>query len=279
MRQTLYLDGRREALGVELHGSALKIARPSAAPSFAPLERTRRICCWGRVQWAGEALIACALGAIPISFLAHGRSLACVLPNRPPPRSFAALVEDAALNPAWGERLENWVESEAARAVALVMDRGADRSAAIRAALDYRGARQTLNAVARIGDDGGAPRRIWLQLQEYLHAWAIARLQAEDIPSTCFGYSSAMPNLPECVARALSPLLLPALAEQSAREVRRQKRGGRIDAFGEGGLAHRCALAFDQAEPALAARMRCILRGFERLVRDCAEEVDSCRGF
>ena len=96
---------------------------------------------------------------------------------------------------------------------------------------------------------------------------------------TCFGYSSDKPNLPEHLTRALSPLLLPVVAEQCGREAARRGSEGPIDGFGEGGLAHRCALAFDRAEPALTARMGHVLRGFEQLVRDCAEEVNPWLGF
>jgi hypothetical protein len=280
MTQTLYLDGRREPLRVDLYGAALRIGRRTAAPAFAPLGRTRRICCWGRVQWAGEALLACAARAVPISFLSQGRGVACFLPNRPPPRAFAALVEDAALNPAWSERLENWVDSEIARSLAAVVDRQSREWAAIRHHLASGDARQALRAGVRLSGGAGAARRVWRQLQEYLHAWASARLHAEDLlPLACFGYSSDKPNLPEHFTRALAPLLLPALAQQCARESRRRRPDGPLDHAGEGSLAHRCALAFDSAEPRLSALTTPLLRRFERLVRDCAEEVEIWPGF
>ena len=277
MIQSLYLDGRREPLGVEVYGAALRIVRRGTAPALAPLRGTRRVCCWGRVQWAGEALMACAAYAIPISFLSRGRSVACFLPNRPPARAFAALLEDAAIHPEWGERLENWVESEIARSLAVVAGDASAEGAAIRARLTDGDARQALRASLRLGG-AGESRRIWRHLQECLHAWATARLQTEDLGLGCFGFSSAKPNLPEHLTRALAPLLLPALAERRARENGRRRPDGPLDRSGEGSLAHRCAIAFEHAEPRLAARTRHVLRRFERLVRDCAEEVDPWPG-
>jgi hypothetical protein len=269
--QNLYLDGRREPLDIGLYGAALQISRPESAPVFAPLKRTRRICCWGRVQWAGEALIACAAHAIPISFLSHGRSIAYFLPTRPPPKAFGALLEDAVLNPAWDERLENWVDSEVVRSLRAVTDRGSHEWTAVRFLLAKGDARQAVRAALHMGRN--RPRRIWRHFQECLHAWVSARLLKEDFSFACFGYSSDKPNLPEHLTRALAPILLPALMEQGKREAERRRSDGPIDRSGEGSLAHRCALAFDHAEPQLTARMKHMLRRFERLVRDCAEEV------
>lgn len=276
MIQNLYLDGRHEPLNIGLYGTALQINRADCAPVFVPLERTRRICCWGRVQWAGEALIACATHRIPISFLSHGRSIACFLPNRPPPRAFGALLEEAVLNPAWGERFENWIDSEVIRSLHAVADRGDREWAAVRFFLARGDARQALRAGLRVG--GGRPRQIWRHLQEYLHAWVSARLLGEDIPLACFGYSSDKPNLPEHLTKVLAPLLLPPLLEQCTREAKRRRPDGPCDGAGEGRLAHRCALAFDHVEPRLVARTRHLLRRFERLVRDCAEEVEAWPG-
>lgn len=273
MIQSLYLDGRREPLRIDLYRTALQISQRDVAPVFAPLSRTRRICCWGRVQWAGEALIACAAHAIPISFLSHGRSIAFFLPARPPAKAFGALLEEAVLNPAWCERLENWIESEIIRSLAAIVVRASGEWAEVQFFLARGDARQALRAALRISR-GNQARRIWRHFSEYLHAWVSARLLAEDFSGACFGYSSDKPNLPEHLARALSPLLLPALMEQCALEAKRRGPDGPIDRAGEGSLTHRCALAFDRVEPRLDARMNHILRRFERLVRDCAEEVD-----
>jgi hypothetical protein len=262
---------------VELYGAALRIVRRESGPALAPLRRTRRICCWGRVEWAGEALFACAAHAIPISFLSQERSVACFVPNRPPAKAFAALVEDAALHPAWEARLEDWVDGETARSLAEVAARASADGAAIRALLAAGDTRQALRVSARLAS-AGEGRRIWRHLLSLLHAWASARLHSEDVPLACFGYSSALPNLPELLTRALAPQLLPILSEQRAREGRRKRPDGPMDRSGAGSLAHRCALAFDHAEPRLAAQTSPLLRRFERLIRDCAEELETWPG-
>jgi len=276
MIRTLYLDGRREPLDVVLYGAALRIDRPESASVFAPLGRTRRICCRGRVHWAGEALIACAVNAIPVSFLSHGRGVGYFLPTRPPARAFGALLEEAVLHPAWDDRFENFIDSEAVRSLHIVADGSSPQWAGVRLLLERGDARQALRAGLRLGGD--RPRRIWRHLHEYLHAWIGARLLGEDFSLACFGYSSDKPNLPEHFSRALAPLLLPTLLQQSGREAKRRRPDGPLDRSGEGSLAHRCALAFDHAEPRLVARTPHLLRRFERLVRDCAEEVDPWPG-
>jgi len=274
MNQCLYLDGRARPLRVALYGAALEVVREGEVLALAPLGRLRRISCLGRVDWAGDALMACAAGAVAVSFLRAGRAAAHFLPARPPARSFGALIEDAGLHPAWNERLEDWTDSELRRSLMLALretGQGSDSVARLVAAGDSR---QALRAGLRILGSRGPDRRILRHLLENLHAWAVERLLGKSLFLGHFGFSSDKPNLPERLAHVVSPLLLGESLEQARREAHRRRPSGPVDGAGAGGLAHRCALAFEHAEPALARRFDGALRRFERLVRDCAEEVE-----
>lgn len=274
MEQCLYLDGRARPLRIGLYGVALEIAREGAVVAFSPLPRLRRICCWGRVDWTGDALWACASRAIPISFLRGGRGAAFFLPARPPPRTFGALIDEASLHPDWANRLEDWTDGELRFSLLAALARRVELRAPVGKLLAGGDMRLAVRAGLRSLDANGPARRIWSHLSECLHAWTVEHLQREPLFLRNFAFSSDKPNVVERLAHVVSPILLPPTVDQVAREGRRRRPDGPKDAVGAGGLAHRCALAFRQAEPAVAKRFQLALRRFERLVRETAEDIE-----
>ncbi len=275
MSECLYLDGRVRPLRVGLYGVALQIERPDELPILAPLPRLRRIGCWGRVDWAGDALLACAAHSIPISFLSAGRGVACFLPALPPAKAFGALIEEASLRADWTERLENWTDSELRRSLLTALKNRPETQKAVSGLLARGDARLALRVGLRTLDSPGPVRRIWSCFQECLHGWTVERLREQSLFLGHFGFSSDKPNVPQRLALVVSPLLLSETLEQAAREARRRRPEGPAHGAGAGNLAHRCALAFDRAEPVLAKHFAGALRRFERLVRDSAEEVEA----
>ncbi len=275
MSECLYLDGRVRPLRIALYGAALQIEQPDEVPILAPLPRLRRISCWGRVDWAGDALLACAAHSIPISFLNAGRGVACFLPARPPAKTFGALIEEAGLHADWNNRLENWTDSELRRSLLAALKNRPEAQTAVSRSLALGDARLALRVGLRTLESPGPTRRIWSCLQEILHGWTVERLQTQSLFLGHFGFSSDKPNVPQRLALVVSPMLLSETLEQAQREARRRRPAGPMDGAGAGNLAHRCALAFDHAEPALAKHFAGALRRFERLVRDCAEEVEA----
>lgn len=68
LRKPLYLQGHH-SLAVVLDGPALRVRQPEQAAVFYPLARLARVISKGGVQWACEALLACADAGIPVVFL------------------------------------------------------------------------------------------------------------------------------------------------------------------------------------------------------------------
>lgn|GEM_PF-4136500 len=274
MNQVLYLDGRAQPLRVGLYGVALEVAREADRLSLAPLPRLRRICCWGRVDWSGDALLACAAHAVPISFVRGGKGSAYFLPARPPARAFGALIEDACLHPDWAARLEDWTDAELRRSLMAALRTHHKMGEAVGRLLAAGDTRLAVRATLKSLGRQGPSRRVWSHLQECLHSWSVERLRSQPLFLGHFGFSSDKPNVVERLAHVVSPILLSQAVEQMDRESRRRRPGGPGDSTGTGGLAHRCALAFGHAEPAVAKRFAAAFRRFERLVRDCAEEIE-----
>lgn len=69
LRKPLYLQGQNNGLAVALDGPALRVRQPERATVFYPLARLARVISKGGVQWACEALLACADAGIPVVFL------------------------------------------------------------------------------------------------------------------------------------------------------------------------------------------------------------------
>ena len=272
MISSLYLDGRSRLVRVGLYGAALEVGAEGDLPALTPLVHLRRVCCWGRVQWAGEALIACASRAIPICFLGHGRGIGYFLPARAAAKGFGALIEDAILHPDWSERLQNWADSELRRSMlTITADRG-DAWKPVRALVVSGDTRLALRTGLRMAGPNAPWRPIWRHLNECLHAWTIQQLLLQPLVLPDLGSSSDRPNLTHQMTLVMSPFLVPGAIDQTARERARKAPGGPIDKSGAGSLAHRCALAFKSLEPRLARHFPRALRRFESLVRTCAED-------
>jgi hypothetical protein len=112
--QTLYLDGNgaNGPLAVLVEGPALRIRAAGRADLFSPLPRLARIVSRGAVHWRIEALDACLQWGVPISFLnLKGQAIgACVPLHRPSWKSdLPVLLEAAAEQPGWRERLSDWL--------------------------------------------------------------------------------------------------------------------------------------------------------------------------
>ncbi len=275
MTSSLYLDGRAREVRVGLYGAALEIGRDSALPALAPLVRLRRVCCWGRVHWAGEALIACATRAIPICFLGHGRAIGYFLPARPAATSFAALIDEARLHPEWGHRYQDWTDSELRRSLRVIVHDRDETWRPMTVTLADGDPRQALRAGLRLAGPNAPWRPIWRHLNECLHAWAVEQLLRQPLTLPDLGNSSDRPNITHQMTLILSPLLLPAVIAQSAKEGARKAPGAPpATVRGPGGLAHRCALAFKTLEPRLVKHFSQALRRFESLVRTCAEDIE-----
>lgn len=274
MISSLYLDGRSRPVRVGLYGTALEVGAEGDLPVLTPLVHLRRVCCWGRVQWAGEALIACATRAIPVCFLGHGRGIGYFLPARPAAKCFGALIDDAVLHPDWNDRLRNWTESELRRSLLSISDARGDAWSPVKTLVTSGDTRSALRAALRLAGPNTPWRPIWRHLNECLHAWTIQRLLLQPLALPDLGSSSDRPNLVHQMAFIMSPLLVPGALAQTARERARKAPGGRVDKSGAGSVAHRCALAFNSLEPRLAKHFPRALRRFESLVRTCAEDFE-----
>lgn len=64
----LYLDGVRP-LRVQLDGPGLRVCAVGVADRMYPLQRLSRVVVCGQVDWATDALLACAEAGIPVSFM------------------------------------------------------------------------------------------------------------------------------------------------------------------------------------------------------------------
>jgi hypothetical protein len=274
MISSLYLDGRARVVRVGLYGAALEVGGEGDIPALAPLAHLRRVCCWGRVQWAGEALIACASRAIPICFLGHGRGIGYFLPARPAAKCFGALIDDARLHPQWEERLRDWTDGELRRSLLTVTSDQSATSDAIKRLVAAGDTRLALRAGLKIAAPGQPWRPIWRHLNECLHAWTVEQLLGQPLALPDLGGSSDRPNLTNQMALVLSPLMIPAAHRQAATERARKSTTPPATTAGAGSLAHRCALAFKGVEPRLAKHFPRALRRFESLVRTCAEDFD-----
>jgi hypothetical protein len=227
------------------------------------------------VHWAGEALIACAARAIPICFLGHGRGIGYFLPSRPAAKCFGALIDDARLHPDWGHRYLDWTDSELRRSLRVIIHDRDETWKPVKLVLAAGDPRLALRAGLRLAGPAAPWRPIWRHLNECLHAWTVEQLLLQPLALTDLGSSSDRPNLTHQLALVLSPLLLPAVIEQSGRERARKTPGAPAPSVrGTGGLAHRCALAFKALEPRLAKHFSQALRRFESMVRTSAEDFE-----
>jgi hypothetical protein len=274
MISSLYLDGRARQVSVGLYGTALELAGEGEPPRLAPLVHLRRICCWGRVHWAGEALIACAARAIPICFLGHGRGIGYFLPARPAAKCFSALIDDARLHPLWTERLLDWEASEFRRSLLAVVEGRDGAWTFVKALLDAGDPRLALRTGLRLAAPAAPWRPVWRNLNECLHAWTIQQLLSQPLALPDLANSSDRPNLTQKLTLVISPLLLQAAVNQAVIERNRKTPRGPAAMTGTGSLAHRCAVAFSALEPRLARFFWPALRRFESLVRTCAEDFE-----
>jgi hypothetical protein len=114
MKKALYLTGADTV--VELDGPALRVSKPGSADRWFPLQRLSRVVSAQHVRWPSDALIACALGSITVSFLDKDGSLIARWIGRHPERlngidqRLSDLVESAegmALYRQWLQGMEN----------------------------------------------------------------------------------------------------------------------------------------------------------------------------
>jgi hypothetical protein len=274
MTGSLYLDARKRVIHVGLYGSALEVGGEGEVPSLAPLARLRRVCCWGRVQWAGEALIACATRAIPICFLGHGRGIGYFLPARPAAKGFGSLIDDARLHPEWSKRLHDWTESALRRSFLAITEDRSDAWKPIDNLLAVGETRLAFRAGLRLAGPATPWRPVWRHLNECLHAWTIEQLLRQPLTLPQLGCSSDRPDVTSLMTQVLAPLLLPAAVDQARTESGRKAPDRPIDKAGAGSLTHRCTLAFNAVEPRLAKYFARAVRQFESLVRACAEDFE-----
>jgi len=271
MTQTLFLDGRRKPLQIDLYGTAIQISGADPTATLAPVARIRRIACWGRVDWTGEALLACAERQIPISWLKRDQHLALFLPARPQPRGFAALLEEASLTETWSASVDDWLRSEARRSLTDSLRQWPSLATPSLMTVMAQDPLIAVQLCLRLSRDHLTARRIWRQCMALMHAWLAERLIHEELAAGHFGASSARDNLIRLFAIALSPLILPLAIQQAAREQRRRMPAEPLASSGRGTTTHRNAIAFDHLEPSLNRHFYDSWRRFDRMVRDLAE--------
>jgi hypothetical protein len=118
----LYIQGSQTR--IEVDGPALKIALPEQAERFFPLRRISQVISAHRVDWSTEALLACAMQGITVSFLdEEGKVLARVM-GRPGERmEFRQRLADFVSRPDWRELYEQWLRAMEQMAVRSVVRR------------------------------------------------------------------------------------------------------------------------------------------------------------
>lgn len=123
----LYVDGT--GTRVERDGPALRIARPGRAERWFPLRVLSQVVSAERVEWATDALLACAGQGITVSFLDEdGAVLARVLGKPGERMELRQRLADFLLRPDWPALYDAWQAA---------MERMAVRSVARRAGLGW----------------------------------------------------------------------------------------------------------------------------------------------
>jgi hypothetical protein len=114
---------------VERDGPALRIARPGRAERWFPLRVLSQVVSAERVEWATDALLACAGQGITVSFLDEDGTVLARLLGKPGERmELPQRLADFLLRPDWPARYDAWQAA---------MERMAVRSVARRAGLGW----------------------------------------------------------------------------------------------------------------------------------------------
>ena len=119
MLKPLYLPGQVRT-EVVLDGPALRIARPACADLRVPLQRISRIVVSGGVNWATNALLACADNNVPIIFLrgngsVRARGLGTQSRQSDLQQKWSYFID----RPDWQELYEDWRAPALRRSLAL----------------------------------------------------------------------------------------------------------------------------------------------------------------
>ena len=117
-RRPLYLVAEQR-IAVDFAAPALRVAAAERAPTFHPLAQLSRVLSRGRVDWAGDALIACLEAGVPVLFVGdHGRLRGVLSLARSGPSGLDEYLRCAAQSPDWPEHYANWHRGQQRRVIA-----------------------------------------------------------------------------------------------------------------------------------------------------------------
>jgi hypothetical protein len=114
----LYLDGTTP-LRVVLDGPGLRVRAAGAADRLFPLRRLSRVVVCGKVDWATEALLACAQASIPVSFVRRDGVLRARVLGASPRKDWLrldALLVEFLESPGSVDRYRDWGSARAQQA-------------------------------------------------------------------------------------------------------------------------------------------------------------------
>jgi hypothetical protein len=254
----LYVD--HGAAAVRLEGPALVVEQPEAAQGRFPLRLLSRVVVRGPVPWSMEALFACLLAGVPITFLSlDGRLVGLCLGRDRPEESLAMLLDRLLAEPHWAEIYERWSRAAERRAIIEV-----SRRLALPADADLRPeiVRSLIAAQMPGGDTPGA-RSAMRRLDGYLWAQLAELFTRAGVPLAYRGGRGSALDLRPAFRRALCWYLW--LPLRRWLELQQQHPTARAAAH----LRRRRAVAqYEAAAPQIAARFRRLLASLDRLLRE-----------
>ena len=108
-RKPLYLVAS-SPMQVDACRGALAVKRAGAPVQRFPFERLARVICNRHASWSGEALTACLVRMVPITWLdGHGRALGNSQPRAHAPEPLGAALDLYLELPDWQKRFDNWL--------------------------------------------------------------------------------------------------------------------------------------------------------------------------
>jgi hypothetical protein len=118
----LYVQGAETR--VERDGPALKVACSGRAERWFPLRRISQVVSAARVDWSTQALLACAVEGITVSFLDEDGGVLARVVGRPGERmGLRQRLADFVLRPDWRTFYEQWLAAMEQMAVRSVVRR------------------------------------------------------------------------------------------------------------------------------------------------------------
>jgi hypothetical protein len=254
----LYLD--RGAAAVRLEGPALIVDQPDAAEGRFPLRLLSRVVVRGPVPWSMEALFACLVSGVPITFLSpDGAVVGLCLGRERPEESLAMLLDRLLAEPGWAEIYGRWSKAAERRAIVEVARRvglllGTDlRPEVVRA----------LMAARMPGGDTPGARSMLRRLDGYLAAHLSELFGRAGVPLAYRGGRGSPLDLrPEFRAALRWYLWLPLQRWLELRREHPMLRGG------ASAVRRRAAAQYEAAAPQVAARFRRLLASLDQLLRE-----------